>query len=90
MPNNDLHFATPTSESKGNLVHYTLDGVTKQQSLKKGNYFDGKASRSLQIPQNWFIVKADQSVPFEDVGNFEADEPFSVSFWIRRRAFVHR
>jgi len=74
----DLLFHAPLDEGEGKAIHTSVNGLVR--TLKFDTSY---AWTPAKESRKGLIVRPGPSLELADVGDFEKDQPFAVSFWIR-------
>ncbi len=79
VPSEGLRLHVPLDEGKGKTLNVQIDGEAREVALESGlAWADGKtAGRKV------FSIKEGDTLELADVGDFEGDQGFTVSAWIR-------
>jgi hypothetical protein len=77
-PTADLMFHAPLDEGEGKAIHVSVNGLVRSEKFGTGYaWTPAKESRK------GLIVRPGASIELADVGDFEKDKPFAVTFWAR-------
>jgi len=77
-PTQDLRLHARLSEGKGNSLQLTVDG--KPHTVKLDSGFDWVAG---QVEPKAFAIKPGPAVEVADVGDFDKDQSFTASAWVK-------
>lgn len=78
-PPTGLKFQAHLNEGDGRTLHYTLDGQAREVSVPTGfGWTEGKSKT-----QKVFSLESGDTVEIADAGNFESDQGFTCSAWVR-------
>jgi mono/diheme cytochrome c family protein len=77
-PSEGLKFHAKLSEGEGKTLHYTFDGKAKDLKVEAGlDWVAGKVAAKA------FTQKIGSTIELPEVGDFEKNQAFSVTGWIR-------
>ncbi len=75
IPNKNLYFQAEFQEGEGKIAHIKLDQKTKEVAIAdSASWREGPTSKALAVQG--------QAIELADVGDFQADQPLTLSAWI--------
>lgn len=77
MPSNGLHFQTLLAEGAGNGITALVNGQLRQTTSSKA-----LAWEPGQLAEKALKARADMDLSFDDAGDFDTKQPFSMGGWI--------
>ncbi len=78
IPVEQLIFDAPLNEGDGKVVHVTMAGNPRELSVENGfTWAEGRHGKKV------FSLEAGQTLEAVEVGDFEGDQGFSCSAWVR-------
>jgi hypothetical protein len=81
IPNDGLHLSAPLNEGSGDVLHVTVDGQPREVALGKPVVW-----QTGQVAPHAVEVAAGGLGEWPEVGDFEKDQPFACSAWIKLAA----
>jgi hypothetical protein len=78
VPNDGLTLHAKLNEAQGKTANFVING--KPREVKLGDGYDWVASKGM--PKT-LTIKPGSAIEFAEVGNFEKDQAFSISAWVK-------
>jgi hypothetical protein len=78
IPTDHLVLHAPLKEDKGNVIKLTVNGKPVEKKFTNG--YDWSINRTDK--QKAFTVRSGETIEFPEVGDFEKNQPYSVSAWV--------
>ncbi len=80
IPTEGLRLHAPLSEGKGGELHAVIDGKPRTLEAKDGySWVAGKSAAARALA----VKPAGAAVAIPEVGDFEKDQPFTLSAWVK-------
>ncbi len=78
VPTQGLTLEAPLAEGEGRLIHATVAGAPRELSIPTGfGWVEGRNKKMV------FSLEPGETLEFPEAGNFENDQGFSFSAWIK-------